>query len=148
MACFVFSFFFFKQKTAYEMRISDWSSDVCSSDLHREAFQVRGDAALADAFADRAALGLQLAVGVEVVERGAHGVGEADDDVLLALAQRLGDAGEGAAGPDGADEAVDLAVGLVPDLRAGGLVVAAKVGDVVELARPDGALRMALAQLP
>src|SRR3546814_5304177 len=29
-------FFFFKQKTAYEMRISDWSSDVCSSDLlHR-----------------------------------------------------------------------------------------------------------------
>src|SRR3546814_1000989 len=30
--CF-FVFFFFKQKTAYEMRISDWSSDVCSSDL-------------------------------------------------------------------------------------------------------------------
>src|SRR3546814_2254937 len=30
---FVFFFFFFKQKTAYEMRISDWSSDVCSSDL-------------------------------------------------------------------------------------------------------------------
>src|SRR3546814_7948897 len=28
------SFFFFKQKTAYEMRISDWSSDVCSSDLN------------------------------------------------------------------------------------------------------------------
>src|SRR3546814_9151476 len=28
-------FFFFKQKTAYEMRISDWSSDVCSSDLER-----------------------------------------------------------------------------------------------------------------
>src|SRR3546814_1587969 len=27
------SFFFFKQKTAYDMRISDWSSDVCSSDL-------------------------------------------------------------------------------------------------------------------
>src|SRR3546814_4803505 len=29
--------FFFKQKTAYEMRISDWSSDVCSSDLARHA---------------------------------------------------------------------------------------------------------------
>src|SRR3546814_19153725 len=29
----VYVFFFFKQKTAYEMRISDWSSDVCSSDL-------------------------------------------------------------------------------------------------------------------
>src|SRR3546814_10827021 len=32
MSC-VYLFFFFKQKTAYEMRISDWSSDVCSSDL-------------------------------------------------------------------------------------------------------------------
>src|SRR3546814_3946262 len=31
LVCFCF---FFKQKTAYEMRISDWSSDVCSSDLH------------------------------------------------------------------------------------------------------------------
>src|SRR3546814_10236905 len=31
----MFIFFFFKQKTAYEMRISDWSSDVCSSDLLR-----------------------------------------------------------------------------------------------------------------
>src|SRR3546814_6766429 len=30
-------FFFFKQKTAYEMRISDWSSDVCSSDLASSA---------------------------------------------------------------------------------------------------------------
>src|SRR3546814_8247128 len=29
----IFIIFFFKQKTAYEMRISDWSSDVCSSDL-------------------------------------------------------------------------------------------------------------------
>src|SRR3546814_20260859 len=29
----MYDFFFFKQKTAYEMRISDWSSDVCSSDL-------------------------------------------------------------------------------------------------------------------
>src|SRR3546814_9576616 len=33
--------FFFKQKTAYEMRISDWSSDVCSSDLPRSAFVIR-----------------------------------------------------------------------------------------------------------
>src|SRR3546814_7330676 len=31
----LFDFFFFKQKTAYEMRISDWSSDVCSSDLEK-----------------------------------------------------------------------------------------------------------------
>src|SRR3546814_10177891 len=33
MLCFFFVFFFFKQKTAYELRIIDWSSDVCSSDL-------------------------------------------------------------------------------------------------------------------
>src|SRR3546814_3518968 len=33
LVCFCCIFFFFKQKTAYEMRISDWSSDVCSSDL-------------------------------------------------------------------------------------------------------------------
>src|SRR3546814_9403643 len=33
-------FFFFKRKTAYEMRISDWSSDVCSSDLVREGLKV------------------------------------------------------------------------------------------------------------
>src|SRR3546814_7625349 len=34
-------FFFYKQKTAYEMRISDWSSDVCSSDLERGIWQRR-----------------------------------------------------------------------------------------------------------
>src|SRR3546814_2915389 len=36
-------FFFFKQKTAYEMRISDWSSDVCSSDLRRHEYRWSGD---------------------------------------------------------------------------------------------------------
>src|SRR3546814_1861325 len=35
-------FFFFKQKTAYEMRISDWSSDVCSSDLPKTAEEYIG----------------------------------------------------------------------------------------------------------
>src|SRR3546814_15943227 len=35
------SIFFFKQKTAYEMRISDWSSDVCSSDLLPRGRQLR-----------------------------------------------------------------------------------------------------------
>src|SRR3546814_2673668 len=38
MICFVL--FFFKQKTAYEMRISDWSSDVCSSDLRALDFPI------------------------------------------------------------------------------------------------------------
>src|SRR3546814_12182071 len=35
-------FFVFKQKTAYEMRISDWSSDVCSSDLIAQSRQIQG----------------------------------------------------------------------------------------------------------
>src|SRR3546814_19945248 len=37
-----FDIFFFKQKTAYEMRISDWSSDVCSSDLEEVDFGESG----------------------------------------------------------------------------------------------------------
>src|SRR3546814_2401726 len=41
LSCF---FFFFKQKTAYEMRISDWSSDVCSSDLGPLLAEGRGRA--------------------------------------------------------------------------------------------------------
>src|SRR3546814_8240451 len=53
-----FLFFFFKQKTAYEMRISDWSSDVCSSDLKRmppfsflKRLWPRSERALTDSFA-------------------------------------------------------------------------------------------------
>src|SRR3546814_8970091 len=41
-------FFFFKQKTAYEMRISDWSSDVCSSDLDAQMIFVDPVAGVAD----------------------------------------------------------------------------------------------------
>src|SRR3546814_6584345 len=44
-------FLFFKQKTAYEMRISDWSSDVCSSDLIRGTF--KSVAVKAPGFGDR-----------------------------------------------------------------------------------------------
>src|SRR3546814_4809974 len=46
----VFVVFFFKQKTAYEMRISDWSSDVCSSDLRANAHRgkVRASKAVID----------------------------------------------------------------------------------------------------
>src|SRR3546814_14573474 len=40
--CQLVLFFFFKQKTAYEMRISDWSSDVCSSDLAADAGEAAG----------------------------------------------------------------------------------------------------------
>src|SRR3546814_8456866 len=58
----VWRVFFFKQKTAYEMRISDWSSDVCSSDLARterkkdaEADKAAADAAAAAGAAPYAA---------------------------------------------------------------------------------------------
>src|SRR3546814_7787427 len=45
-------FFFFKQKTAYERRISDWSSDVCSSDLRQRDLPMQGEEVLlfADTF--------------------------------------------------------------------------------------------------
>src|SRR3546814_3600112 len=45
-------FFFFKQKTAYELRISDWSSDVCSSDLADQVVHV-AQHALAEAELER-----------------------------------------------------------------------------------------------
>src|SRR3546814_10057988 len=57
----LYVFFFFKQKTAYEMRISDWSSDVCSSDLggadrHAQQFFVAAGVVLHPEHADRATL--------------------------------------------------------------------------------------------
>src|SRR3546814_3785525 len=55
MCFFVWCFFFFKQKTAYEMRISAWGSDVCSSDLDRQAAPVarRPGEAILEAFGVR-----------------------------------------------------------------------------------------------
>src|SRR3546814_8637172 len=58
-------FFFFKQKTAYEMRISDWSSDVCSSDLRENAMQLTA-AQLAD-FDERGFLFMPHCFGAEEV---------------------------------------------------------------------------------
>src|SRR3546814_9488635 len=60
----LYYFFFFKQKTAYEMRISDWSSDVCSSDLglHKAplAPDTRGrDGARLDEIAHRVGMNLE-----------------------------------------------------------------------------------------
>src|SRR3546814_9235067 len=47
----LFILFFFKQKTAYEMRISDWSSDVCSSDLTEiQMLALLGNLANADSY--------------------------------------------------------------------------------------------------
>src|SRR3546814_4071634 len=65
----LYFFFFFKQKTAYEMRISDWSSDVCSSDLLMPAWGRGGSGAaaergVADVARGRAAACAQRAVGI------------------------------------------------------------------------------------
>src|SRR3546814_5729351 len=46
-------FLFFKQKTAYEMRISDWSSDVCSSDLQQHAFEILERVSVASLVSER-----------------------------------------------------------------------------------------------
>src|SRR3546814_1898689 len=93
--CLDFFFFFFKQKTAYEMRISDWSSDVCSSDL-----------LLGLLFGEADAGDLRMAVGaagdllllhrVDVVEAG--DLLDADDALVLGLVgqhRRAGDVADG-----------------------------------------------------
>src|SRR3546814_3497314 len=65
--------FFFKQKTAYEMRISDWSSDVCSSDLDpADALEVVGHR--------RHRTG----------GRADHGLGQKGDDLVLPQLEDLG----------------------------------------------------------
>src|SRR3546814_20918136 len=71
-------FFFFKQKTAYEMRISDWSSDVCSSDLQSERLVLRAKHRLER---DRGAI-----PGVDHH----HHIGEVDHLIFGELRARLG----------------------------------------------------------
>src|SRR3546814_4738958 len=70
-------FFFFKQKTAYEMRISDWSSDVCSSDLM-----------FCDRVAQQAAQLATMLGGLDAIVFTA-GIGERSAPVRAAVAQRL-----------------------------------------------------------
>src|SRR3546814_2829572 len=84
-------FFFFKQKTAYEMRISDWSSDVCSSDLDRglvggmtgEIVENLAAQAIAGADANR----LEP---VEHVELGQRDAGDARHGAALAHQHQIG----------------------------------------------------------
>ena len=52
--------FFFKQKTAYEIRIRDWSSDVCSSDLIAVAPEIWGDSKIVVDVTDGKVLALSL----------------------------------------------------------------------------------------
>src|SRR3546814_11911642 len=74
--------FFFKQKTAYEMRISDWSSDVCSSDLQqRESLRPRA------AGHRRAVAAVEVLQG-SLVARQQQGGGEIHHQAALLLLQR------------------------------------------------------------
>src|SRR3546814_13672282 len=65
-------FFFFKQKTAYEMRISDWSSDVCSSDLAAGGGVARIDQRLDLAIGSARLLVVLLDAGARHVDLAAH----------------------------------------------------------------------------
>ena len=66
-------------------------------------------------------------------------VGADDLDVRVLLLEVAADAGDRAAGADAGDEDGDPALGLLPDLRAGGAVVDLGVGQVGELVGPPGA---------
>src|SRR3546814_9212617 len=88
----VVSFFFFKQKTAYEMRISDWSSDVCSSDLAIDgALLLIGDRLRAQ--------GIALEVNIEEPAIAVHADRVRLEQVLINLLQN---AAEALRGTDGA----------------------------------------------
>ena len=112
-----------------------------------DALEVACDAALADALRDRGALGLELTVLEVVVHRRAHRVGDGDHDLATLLFERGAHSGERAAGADRADERVDVAVGLAPDLRPGRSVVGVAVRKVVPLVRVEDAVRLALRAL-
>src|SRR3546814_9837380 len=102
-------FFFFKQKTAYEMRISDWSSDVCSSDLTAIA-------------ATGAATGAQVAE-----DAGAVGAEQLD-------AAAIAVAGRARVQPAGRGDRHDV-VGIDPDRAAAGDAACIQVCRVVDRRR-------------
>src|SRR3546814_18451158 len=97
-------FFFFKQKTAYEMRISDWSSDVCSSDLliAEQARHLVGVEVIAVAVAGAADIGRPIIGCIAYRERFGDACGaDARVGPDRNIARGKGDRG---AGPRAADE--------------------------------------------
>src|SRR3546814_16494050 len=86
------TFIFFQQKTAYEMRISDWSSDVCSSDLWKSSLRWPAGLPVHDCPPPKAALASWLKA-YGTVEGGNYGQllleqqAESDDTLLSALRQ-------------------------------------------------------------
>src|SRR3546814_11895756 len=87
-------FFFFKQKTAYEMRMSDWSSDVCSSDLghHGDKGAHRADVVLpAAAYTEKDGLYVNTEGRVQEGFAASFPLGEAREDwkILRALSEAV-----------------------------------------------------------
>src|SRR3546814_16053234 len=112
--CHCFVCFFFKQKTAYEMRISDWSSDVCSSDLqllrpgradHQRAVAVAvpvaGDA-FGDVLVERATANVQVlelnGAGIGCVAQDHHAPVGAVEERLHRVAAQVGIGGDSVGG--------------------------------------------------
>src|SRR3546814_10199394 len=101
-------YFFFKQRTAYEMRISDWSSDVCSSDL---ASRFIGNSAFSGSAGD---VRFAAFAGSTIVELDADGDGAADLQVELVGGQLLTlDDFAGLSDLSGASNGVDTLTGTV-----------------------------------
>src|SRR3546814_19289360 len=104
--CVLLVVFFFKQKTAYEMRISDWSSDVCSSDLAARCFMETEAADLA-LRKHRPVVGVEVALGdvrhqqvplvdqAVVQHRAAHRASGDATDGRMQCADRNAAAGDG-----------------------------------------------------
>src|SRR3546814_1607225 len=85
---FIYVLFFFKQKTAYEMRISDWSSDVCSSDLEiRDPDAAREGTIIGDDRVEHAPVVIDQ---VHLVH-GQHDVADAEQVREEAVPPRLGE---------------------------------------------------------
>src|SRR3546814_15747417 len=110
-------FFFFKQKTAYEMRISDWSSDVCSSDLRGRS---HGHRVGADPGIGARALGGGEGLLEQAIELPAQSAGTARDGPgLLHLAQALRFAQDQRIQPGGHPEPVAPGVGVIVTAEIG-----------------------------
>src|SRR3546814_6197061 len=82
--------FFFKQKTAYEMRISDWSSDVCSSDLANRAhgrIEGREQLVLGVDMRAREAVEQGRFAGIRIADQRHHRIGNAPPRLAMEVAR-------------------------------------------------------------
>src|SRR5690606_16197396 len=97
---------------------------------------------LPDALGDGIAFRLQLTVGVVAEERRTQGIGQGDLDVGVEAPQPVGHTRKRSTAAHGRHKAVNLAIGLLPDLPRCRDLVAFAIGDIVELVRPNPAVRI------